>query len=145
MCKWLKFPPTSKLTRLILCPVFFFPDKVLWLWNVKTPYIILTMKIYSIYALFNWFEEIDIIKMKMRISLKKQRSLIWEVCDLRRLRSAVIDYWKRIRKEASTNQSCIHGCRGYMVFQTNKFPLVKDSRWHQLSSQDGTRYPILKN
>ena len=27
MCKLLKFPPTSSLTRLILCP-FFFPDKV---------------------------------------------------------------------------------------------------------------------
>ena len=25
MCKWLKFPPTSNLTRLILCPVFFSP------------------------------------------------------------------------------------------------------------------------
>ena len=29
MCKWLKVPPTSNLTRLILCPVLFFPDKVL--------------------------------------------------------------------------------------------------------------------
>ena len=71
---------------------------------------------------------------------------------IQRLRPAAIDFMLKEKLEAKHQkinfviQYCIeNGCRGYMVLQTNKFSLAKDARWHQLSTQGGTRYPILKN